>query len=262
MDLQLKNRVAVVMASSRGLGAGTARVFAQEGARVVMSARDQAALRATAERISAETGSETYPVAGDATKPADIAQLFDAAMTRYGRIDALVVNAGGPPGGTFMALDDAAWLAAVEGTFMNAVRAARLAIPIMTKQGGGSITLIESASIKHPIDGLILSNSLRLGVAGLVKTLAREVGPAGIRVNLICPGAFLTDRVKSLSEASAKRKGTRLEDELAERAAAAPLGRIGDPEEFGRACVFLASPAAGYITGAALVIDGGTSRAL
>ena len=262
MDLKLKDSVAVVMAASKGLGAGTARVFAQEGARVVMSARDEATLRATAERISTETGAETYPVAGDATKLDDIARLFDAAMTRYGRIDALVINAGGPPGGTFMAFDDAAWMTAVEGTFMNAVRAARLAIPIMTKQGGGSITLIESASIKHPIDGLILSNSLRLGVAGLVKTLAREVGPAGIRVNLICPGTFLTDRVKTLSEASAKRKGTRLEDELAERAAASPLGRIGDPEEFGRACVFLASPAAGYITGAALIIDGGTSRAL
>lgn len=262
MDLQLKNSVAIVMAASKGLGAGTARVFAQEGARVVMSARDEVTLRATAERISAETGAETYPIAADATKPDDIARLFEAAMSRYGRIDALVVNAGGPPVGTFMSFDDAAWMAAVEGTFMNAVRAARLAIPIMTKQGGGSITLIESASIKHPLDGFILSNSLRLGVAGLVKTLAREVGPAGIRVNMICPAAILTDRVKTSSEALAARKGTRLEDELAERVAASPLGRFGDPEEFGRACVFLASPAAGYITGAALIIDGGTSRAL
>lgn len=262
MDLHLKDAVAVVMAASRGLGAATARAFAREGARVVISARDAARLKETADSIAAETGARVMARPGDATRPAEVAALIDATLAEHGRLDALVVNAGGPPSGTFMSFDDSAWMAAIEGTFMNAVRAARLAIPIMTKQGGGSITFIESASIKHPIDNLILSNSLRLGVAGLVKTLAREVGPAGIRVNLMCPGAFLTDRVRTLSQAAAARRGTTLDQELAERAAGVPLGRIGDPDEFGRACAFLASPAASYITGAALVIDGGSSRAL
>ena len=262
MDLKLKDTVAVVMAASRGLGAASARALAQEGAHVVMSARDAAVLSATVAGIVAETGARVLAVPGDVTKLDDIQRLFDAALSVHGRIHALVINAGGPPSGTFMSFDDAAWMAAIEGTFMNAVRAVRLAIPIMTRQGGGSITLIESASIKHPIDNLILSNSLRMGVAGLVKTLAREVGGAGIRVNLLCPGAFLTDRVRTLSSSAAARKGTTLEQELAERAATVPLGRIGDPAEFGRACAFLASPAASYITGAALVIDGGSSRAL
>ncbi|MBX7214933.1 MAG: SDR family oxidoreductase [Thermoflexales bacterium] len=261
MDLQLKDKVAVVLAGSRGLGAATARALAREGARLVLTARTTAALEATAADLGATTGAQVIAQPGDATRIDDLRAVFQRAVADFGRVDAVIINAGGPPQGAFMSLDDATWEAAVQGTLMNAVRATRLAIETMTPTGGGSITLIESASIRTPLDNMVLSNALRLGVAGMVKTLSREVARQGIRINLICPGAFLTERWRSLTAAGAANRGSTYEAEVAAREAGIPQGRIGDPEEFGRVCAFLASPAASYVTGAAWVVDGGASRA-
>lgn len=262
MDLQLKDKVAVVMAASKGLGAATARVFAEEGAHVVISARDGEALKRTADEIERATGVRALPVVADSAKAEDIQHLIQSALGAFGRIDALVVNAGGPPAGRFVEFDDAAWQSAIDLTLMSAIRAARAVIPVMQLQKGGSITFITSVSVKHTIDNLIFSNSLRLAVAGMVKTLAREIGPDNIRVNLIGPGYTATDRILSLAEANAARNKTTVEAELAKTGAQTALGRVATPEEFAKPCVFLASPAAGYITGAALIVDGGQSRSI
>jgi 3-oxoacyl-[acyl-carrier protein] reductase len=261
MNLFLKDKVAVVMAASKGLGAATARVLAEEGARVVISARNAEELAATARQIAADTGATVLPVQADSSRAGDIARLIETAHNTFGRLDCLVVNAGGPPAGTFATFDDAAWHSAIELTLMSAVRAARLALPIMQAQKSGSITFIQSASIKSPIDNLLLSNSLRLGVAGMAKTLSREVAADGIRVNLLCPGSTETDRILSMARNNAERNGTTIEDEIRKSAAAVPLGRIAQPEEFGRVCAFIASPAASFVTGAAIMVDGGASRA-
>ncbi len=262
MDLQLKDKVALVMAASKGLGAATARVFAEEGARVMISARNDIEVMETARRITADTGAQVIGMQSDASDAQQVAALVTAAYTRFGQLDCLVVNAGGPPPGQFADFDDMAWQNAINLTLMSAVRAARAAIPIMQAQGGGSITFIQSASIKNPIDNLLLSNSLRMGVAGMAKTLSREVAGAGIRVNLICPGMTQTARLENNAKATAARNGTTPAEELSKSGAAIPLGRIAQPDEFARACVFLASPAASFINGIALMVDGGASRAI
>lgn len=262
MDLQLKDKVAVVMAASKGLGAATARVFAEEGAHVVISARDGEALKRTADEIEGATGVRVLPVVADSANAEDIQRLIQAALHAFGRIDALVVNAGGPPAGRFVEFDDAAWQSAIDLTLMSAIRAARAVIPVMQLQKSGSITFITSVSVKHTIDNLVFSNSLRLAVAGIVKTLAREIGPDNIRVNLIGPGYTATDRILSLAESNAARNKTTIDAELAKTGAQTALGRVATPEEFAKPCVFLASPAAGYITGAALIVDGGQSRSI
>jgi 3-oxoacyl-[acyl-carrier protein] reductase len=262
MDLQLKDKVAVVMAASKGLGAGTARAFADEGAKVVISGRDLKTLQHTAESISHATQAQVLAVEADSSVAEDVTRLMDTTVKTFGRLDALVVNAGGPPSGKFMDFDDAAWQSAIDLTLMSAVRAARAVIPIMQKQGSGSITFITSVSVKHTIDNLIFSNSLRLAVAGIVKTLAREVGADNIRVNLIGPGYTATDRIMELARAHAQHNGTTVEQELAKTGANTALGRVATIEEFAKPCVFLASPAAGYITGAVLMVDGGQSRAI
>ena len=262
MDLKLKDSVAVVMAASKGLGAATARVFAQEGARVVISARNAETLTHTANSIAAETGAQVIPVVADSSHAEDVTRLISTAQERFGRIDALVVNAGGPPAGKFMDFDDTAWQSAVDLTLMSAVRAARAVVPIMKAQGGGSITFITSVGVKHVLDNLLLSNSLRLSVVGMAKGMSHELGPDNIRVNVICPGYTATDRMTSLAKANSARNGTSVEEELAKTGNNVPLRRVAAPEEFGRACAFLASPAASYITGAALMVDGGMSRVM
>ncbi len=262
MDLQLKDKVALVMAASKGLGAATAQVFAEEGARVMISARNKAEVEATANRIAQDTGAQVHGVASDATHAQQVTALVEQTLKQYGRIDCLVVNAGGPPPGQFLDFDDEAWSKAIELTLMSAVRAARAVIPIMRQQGSGSLTFIQSASIKNPIDNLMLSNSLRMAVAGMAKSISREVASLGIRANVICPGPTQTDRLEHNARQRAARNGTSLDDELKKSGAAIPLGRIAQPEEFARACVFLASPAASFINGVALMVDGGASRAM
>jgi len=262
MDLGLKNKVTLVMAASKGLGRATAQVFAEEGATVVISSRNEAELNKTAEKLRTDTGAEIWAVPADASKLDDLEHLIQSTMQKYGRIDALVSNAGGPPSGTFMQHDEQTWANAINLIVMRAVRSVRLVVPIMKAQGGGSITFIESASVKNALDGLILSNSLRMAVVGLTKSLAHELGPDNIRVNVVCPGMTATDRILDLAGPSAQKKGISIEEELKQRGQAIPLRRVAEPIEFGRACAFMASPAASYISGTILMVDGGLSRGI
>jgi len=257
MDLGLKGKVTLVTAASRGLGAAAALAFAREGARVAICARSRAPLMETCHRIADETGIEVLAVPADVSKPTAAEELVTTTVERFGRLDILVINAGGPPSGSFLDLKQADWEQAVQLTLMSAVRLCYAAVPVMQRQGGGSILAVTSLSVKQPLDNLLLSNSLRLGVIGLIKSLSNELGPAGIRVNAICPGWTRTERVDELLQARANKSGLTPEEEAAKITATSPLGRMADPEEFARAAVFLASPAASYITGVSLLVDGG-----
>jgi 3-oxoacyl-[acyl-carrier protein] reductase len=257
MDLGLEGKVALVTAASRGLGAATALAFAREGTRVAICARNQAPLMATSHRIAEETGAEMLVVAADVSEAADVRNLVTTTVDRFGRLDILVTNAGGPPSGNFLDVNEDDWEKAVQLTLMSVVRLCYAVVPVMRRQGEGSILAMTSLSVKQPLDNLILSNSLRLGVIGLVKSLSNELGAAGIRVNAICPGWTRTERVDELLAARSAKSGLTAEEEAAKITANTPLGRMAQPEEFARAAVFLASPAASYITGTSLLVDGG-----
>ena len=260
MDLGLEGKIALVAAASRGLGRAVALQLAKEGASVAICARNEGPLKATAESIREATGVEVLAVPADVSVPEDVDRLVKTVLDRFGRIDVLVTNAGGPPPGRFLDLTPDDWEAAVRLTLMSAVRLCYGAVPAMREQGGGSIVAITSISVKQPLPNLLLSNSIRLAVIGLVKTLADELAPDGIRVNAVCPGWTRTERVVQLLKDRAARNGTTPEEEAARITAAIPLGRMAEPEELARAVAFLASPAASYITGVSLLVDGGMYR--
>jgi 3-oxoacyl-[acyl-carrier protein] reductase len=260
MDLGLHDSVALVTAASKGLGRAVALQLAQEGAHVAICARGEAHLAATAAEIGAETGRQVLPLPADVSDPAAAERLVEATVERFGRLDVLVINAGGPPPGQFLDLTPEDWEAAVQLTLMSAVQLCYAAVPVMKARGAGSILAMTSITVKQPQPNLILSNSLRLGVVGLVKTLADELAPFDIRVNAICPGWTRTARVDQLLRDRAERNGTTPDEEAAKIAAAIPLGRMGTPEEFAAAAAFLVSPAASYITGISLLVDGGMYR--
>ncbi len=263
MDLELKDKVALVTASSAGLGRAVAMRLAREGAQVALCARNSDRLERTATeigRISAPEAVLAYPA--DLTVPAQITGLVEATLERFGRIDVLVINNGGPPPGPFLDLTPDAWEAAVHLTVLSAVRLCYAVVPAMKAQGSGSILAMTSVSVKQPLPNLVLSNSLRASLIGLVKTLADELAPYGIRVNAICPGWTRTDRVEQLLRDRAARNGTTPEEEAARITAAIPLGRMAAPEEFAAAAAFLVSPVASYITGVSLLVDGGMYRGM
>jgi 3-oxoacyl-[acyl-carrier protein] reductase len=258
MDLGLRGHAAFVAASSRGMGLAIARQFAAEGADVAMCARDEPALRTAATSLL-HYGTRVLAFPADVTDAAQVSAAVDGAASQLGRLDALVVNAGGPPPGTFETLDDDAWQAAYELTLMSAVRLVRAALPHLRRSDAASIAFVSSFSVRQPIMGLTLSNAVRGGVAGLAKSLAFELAP-GIRVNTLLPGNVATDRAISL--AATRGGGTRsAEAVMAETARAIPLGRYGDPDEFARVAVFLSSPAASYVTGTTVPVDGGIIQA-
>ncbi|MDP9265526.1 MAG: SDR family oxidoreductase [Chloroflexota bacterium] len=260
MDLGLRGKVALVAAASKGLGRAVAEEFAREGARVAMCSRDEQRIGAAAGEIAKATGAETLPVAADVGTAAGCERFVHEVAERYGAIDALVVNAGGPPTGRFDELDDAAWLRAVEVTLMSAVRLTRQALPFLRSGTGGSITYMTSLSLRQPTkyQTLILSSSLRAAVHGMLKTLSAELAPAGIRVNAVQPGRIDTERVRQIDLDLAKRSGKTVDEVRGEyERAQIPLGRYGRADEFAAAVVFLASARASYITGLSLQVDGG-----
>ena len=263
MDLGLKGKIAVVAASSKGLGKATAQTLAREGALVTVNGREAATLKATADEIRAETGADVIEIVGDMTNPADIDRLISETVEKRGGLDILVCNAGGPPSGTFSSFpEDQPWLDAVNLNLMSTLRLMRAAIPHLEARGGGSITNIVSTSVKQPIGHLILSNTARTAVIGLAKSVSLEYAEKNIRVNNVCPGSTLTDRITSLAKTRAEKSGRSQAEILAEDASAIPMGRLGTPQEFANVVVFMASPAAAYVTGTTLQVDGGNVRSL
>lgn len=267
MDLGLQGKVAIVAASSKGLGKATAICLAREGATVVMCSRNAETIGAAATEahqaaLEYENGGSAFGVVADVTAPTDIDRLVSTTLERFGRIDILVANAGGPPAGTFETLDAAAFQTALDLNLMSTLRLSQAVVPHMKSAGGGSIVNITSVSVKQPLAGLILSNTARAGVIGLAKSMANELGKYNIRVNNVGPGPTRTDRILDLARQRAEAQGISLDDALGSDANSIPLRRLGEPEEFANVVTFLASPAASYVTGITLQVDGGMYRGL
>lgn len=256
MDLQLQDKVAIVTAASKGLGKAAALALAREGARIMMCSRSDSLFQ-TADEIRDETNVEVAAIRADITDKDDIEALVRTTLERFGQIDILIINAGGPSPGTFLSLNPEDWEVAIRLTLMSAIWLCYAVLPHMIERGTGSIVATESVAVKQPIDNLILSNSIRLAVLGMLKSLANEVGPKGIRVNSINPSLTWTSRVEQLMRDRANRLGTTVEEEIAKATADVPLRRLATIEEYGRTIAWLASPAASYIHGHALMFDGG-----
>ena len=257
MDLHLKDKRALVTGSSQGLGFAVALGLAKEGCRLAINSRDRSRASAAAARISAETGGEVLSLVGDLAGKDIPEYLVNEAARGLDGLDILVTNAGGPPSGTFESFDEAAWQKAVDLSLMSHVRLIKAALPHLRQSASASVLTITSYSVKQPIPNLVLSNSIRAATVGLTKSLALELGHDGIRFNSILPAWTVTERVTELMTFRARQKRTTVEAEIEKQSQDSPLGRMGTPEEFANAAVFLVSPAASYITGVMLTIDGG-----
>ncbi len=262
LELGLKNKRAIVGGSSKGLGLAVARALLEEGARVVISARNGDTLERAADTLGEETGNRPIPVPADLTKPKEREHLVAETKSKLGGVDILVSNTGGPPSGPFLkhGLDD--WQLAIDLALGSVTHLSKLVVPEMKNQGFGRIAQIVSIAGLEVIDGLILSNASRPAVLGFAKALAREVAGDGILVNSICPGIFMTDRMEQLAEERAKTRSISKEQYLKEFAGDIPAGRPGNPKEVGDLAAFLCSPRNTYITGAAIPIDGGKTLRL
>jgi 3-oxoacyl-[acyl-carrier protein] reductase len=260
MELNIKGKVFMVAASSKGLGYGIARELGLNGATVCIASRDRVHVEAAAEKLREETGATVLASVFNASDGPSIQSWVSEVAAAFERIDGLVVNAGGPPPGNFDDFSDNVWQATFNLTLMSAVRLIREVLPHMRAGGGGSILTLTSLSVKEPINGLLLSNVFRSGVASLVKSLAGELAPENIRVNNLIPGRIDTDRVKALDKNLSEKQGISVEKVKQKHESSIPLGRYGTTEEFGKAGAFLLSDTASYITGASLVVDGGLLR--
>ena len=258
METGLKNRVAIVAASSQGLGKATAEAFAAEGCRVAMCSRNAEALQAAAQRIHTQHGVDVYAQALDVTDAAAVHRFVESVAAKFGRIDICVTNAGGPPAKGF--LED--WKKAVDLNFLSVVYFIREVIPYMQKQHWGRIVTITSLTTKQPVADLVLSNAVRAAVVGLVKSLANEFGKDAILVNNVGPGYTATDRLKELAKARSAALGKTEKEIFESWAADAPLKRVGEPRELAETVVWLASERASYITGQTLLVDGGAYKGL
>lgn len=259
MELGLAGKVVLVAGASKGLGYGIAKACGLAGAKIVIGSRDQSNVDMALTELRAE-GIEAVGCTLDAADAQSIIAWVDFARGQYGAIYGLVVNAGGPPPGQFDQFDDEAWQQAFELTLMSAVRMIRAVLPSMKQAGEGAILTLTSSSVKEPIDILLLSNVMRSGVTSLAKSLSKELADQGIRVNNLVPGLIATDRMEQLDSTQAALKGISFDEQRAGTEAMIPMGRYGDAYEFGKAGAFLLSQAASYITGATLVVDGGTMK--
>jgi len=262
MDLGIKGKAALVVAASKGMGKASALGLGAEGARVVMCARGEAALKDAAAEVKQKTGAEVLAVAADASRAADISKVVGEANRAFGGVDILVANVGGPPPGPFEQMTDEQWRAAFEQVHLSTVRFIREVLPHMKKSRWGRILAIQSSSVKQPVDGLVLSNGIRPAIAGLFKTLAGDLAKDNITVNLVLPGRIMTDRFIEHQTDRAKRAGVTLDKQMELSSADIPMGRIGTPEEFAAMVVFLASARASYVTGTAVQVDGGLIRSV
>lgn len=260
MDTGLTDARVLVAASSGGLGAATARRFALEGARVAINGRDAERLQATAAALRRETGGEIVALPGDVADPVAARDLVVDAVARLGGLDVLVTNAGGPPPGRFETLPLDAWEQGFQLTMMSAVRLIHHALPHLLKSERAAILTITSIAVKEPLENLILSNSVRMAVIGLTKSLAQELGPQGVRVNSILPGWTRTDRVTQLMTERAEALGIAVDDAIARHMQHNPLRRMAEPDEFANVAVFLCSPLASYVNGTMVPVDGGALR--
>jgi 3-oxoacyl-[acyl-carrier protein] reductase len=261
MDLQLKDKRAFIAGSSRGLGHAVALTLAREGCVVAVNSRDESKVKAAAEKIAAETGTQAYGFAGDVSDASTAADLVKSVVGLLGGLDILITNAGGPPAGSFETFDEATWQKAVDTSFMSHVRLIRAALPHLRKSSTPSVLTMTSYTVKQPLPNLILSNSVRAATVGLTKSLALDLGKEGIRFNSILPGWTMTERVQELMAIRAKNNGTTVDEEAEKQTTEIPLGRMGHPQEFANAAVFLVSPAASFIHGVALAVDGGIIKA-
>ncbi len=262
MDLGLRGRVAIVAAASKGLGRAAAEELAREGADVAICARTSSDLERAAERIRSVGGRDVFWQTLDVSDSQAVPNFVAAVERRFGRVDICITNTGGPPSKLFMATSEEDWRTWTDQLLMSTVYFAKAVLPHMQENRWGRFLTITSYSVKQPVEGLLLSNSLRAGVTGLVRTLANEFGQYGITVNNICPGYTRTDRLDDLARMMAERTGATPEEVFAGWKNLIPAGRLGKPEEFAGVVAFLVSERASYINGVSLTVDGGTTRGL
>ncbi len=257
MDLHLTNKVAIVLAASKGLGKAIATALSAEGAKVIIGSRDKDELGKTATEIHKATGNPVTAITIDVSQSESIENFVTEAASVYGRIDILLNNAGGPPFDKFENFDEIAWQKAFELNLLSVAHMSRLVLPYLKKSGNGHIINIVSGSVKSVLNNAVLSTAMRMGIVGMAKHMADEFGPYNITVNNVAPGLILTDRIKDTVP-----KDKDPEEALKEKAKSIPLGRIGKPEELAALVTFLASEKAAYISGTTISVDGGANRAI
>jgi 3-oxoacyl-[acyl-carrier protein] reductase len=262
MDLGLRDKIALVAASSQGMGRACAHSLSAEGAKVVICARDGKRLRVAADEIAGDTNNQVLAIVADLTSARDCRQVVQETVEFFGGLHVLVTNSGRPPAGYFFDIDDNEWYRSVDLILMSAIRLIRAAVPHMQEQSWGRIINIASVSVKEPLDDLILSSSLQAGVVGMARTLANQLAGDGITVNNVLPGYVLTEPIKRLAETQARAQGKSPDEVVDGFAEAVPVGRIGKPEELAAVVAFLASEQASYVTGTSILVDGGRYKGL